>query len=544
MRRLLVRRLESSFGAFAETMDRLASLHEKLLRFAQSTGYYLLNRDLLEGLLEQMEEGLFDEEVLLNVLDSLIEEEERVILRGERKRKRIYSKEDFGAGWPVFLKDLEEDLAILNQAVVRAAELRIADPGVDPKARELKRFLEEALEDPRRKVVVFSEFTDTIAHLEKALEGSGIPFIAVGKEYSRHLLEKVVRNFDPKANPKEDGYRVLLASDRLSEGVNLHRADTVVNYDIPWNPTRLIQRLGRVNRVGGEHQEVHLYHFFPTARGKQVVDPSAVAANKLFLIHKALGEDAKILSPGEEPTPSGIYARLLQLPEEEEPLSLETWARREWEALIQAYPDLEKSVQRLPNRVKTGMVGERDLALVVARKGLAFFARALEKGREDEAPQDLFLEEVFGLLAKAKEGAERLEPEEWFHQAYQKLSQSLENDREASPSFAPGSLEYRAVSNLRTAKRLYKDRLSEEELSFIDALERELKYRGGPRYAVRLLQRADLGNEEALPAFREDLKAVRRLLPDAGKGLEGASPQVDLLVGVQVQKGEQTESFN
>jgi superfamily II DNA/RNA helicase len=63
-----------------------------------------------------------------------------------------------------------------------------------------------------------------------------------------------------------------------------------VCYDIPWNPTRLIQRLGRVNRAGSPFKEVFVHHFFPTEKGASVVDPKAVALNKLHLIHRALGE--------------------------------------------------------------------------------------------------------------------------------------------------------------------------------------------------------------------------------------------------------------
>jgi superfamily II DNA/RNA helicase len=162
-------------------------------------------------------------------------------------------------------------------------------------------------------VVVFSKFTNTVAHIEKGLlELEGV--LAVGKSVHKGLLDAVIRNFNASLPDSErrDQYRVLVASDRLSEGISLHRANILVNYDIPWNPTRLIQRLGRVNRVGSPFAEVFVYHFFPTEKDSSVVDPKAVAQNKLHLIHRALREDAKILKggegdvAGEVPAPLGV----------------------------------------------------------------------------------------------------------------------------------------------------------------------------------------------------------------------------------------------
>jgi len=537
MRRLLVRRFESSFGAFAKTLERLAEFHERLLRLMRDHGYYLLHKRALESVLSMLEEGVLDEDGLAEYLEGLLEQEEKAIFWGERTRQRVYRKEDFGEErWQAFLSHVEEDLLLLTRVMSRAATLELARPDKDPKLEALKAFLKKVLEeDPGRKVVVFSEFTDTVAHLEKGLSGwEGV--LAVGKSTHKGLLDAVIRNFDASlpASERQDQYRVLVASDRLSEGISLHRGNILVNYDIPWNPTRLIQRLGRVNRVGSPFEEVFLYHFFPTEKGTSVVDPKAVAQNKLHLIHRALGEDAKILSPEEEPAPSRIYERLLQLPEEEKGESFEAWARKEWDRLANLAPGLEQRVRQLPDRVKTGMYGEKWEALVVARKGLAFFGLVKEKGEKKESA--LFLPEVFDRFRGVTPDTPRLELTAEFHDAYKHLVASLEAKGGSS---APGSnsIEARALNNVRTALTRYKEQLSEEEIAFLRKVGEDLSHhRFLPRYAAWRLQQADLGKPESLGAFREALDEVRRLFAPVLSSPN--APEVRLVVGVELRGAE------
>lgn len=503
MRRLLVRRFESSFGAFVRTVERLVKAHERALSFAKETGYFILGRDGLEKLLSRFEAGEEPIEVE-EFLELLLQEDTEAIARGERSRERVYRLEEF-AQKDLFLHHIEDDLALLTRVYAQAAKLRLADPERDPKAEALVRFLRESLQkEPERKVVVFSEFTDTVEHLAERLRGSGLRVLAVGRQVSANLIREAVLNFDASV-PEErqrDDYDVLVASDKLSEGVNLHRAGTVVNYDIPWNPTRLIQRVGRINRIGQKvFDNLYIYHFFPTERGKGVVDPSQVAAHKLFLIHKALGEDAKVLSPEEEPSPAMVYHKLTHLPEEEE--SFDTWVRLEWERVRALEPGIEERIARLPNRVKAARPGE-ERVLLVARKGLGFYAYTKEG---DGRPRPVPFPEALGE-ARAEPDTPRLEPSPRFWEIYRELEKELSRTEPAP--FPSNSLEQKALRNLNAAKVRYKRYGDEAKVALLEALIKDIRrYKRLPRYVLRRLAQVDLdGEEEAYRRFDAVLEEV------------------------------------
>lgn len=503
MRRLLVRRFESSFGAFVRTVERLVRVHQMVLEFARKTGYFILDRKSLEDLLERVTAG---EEALEieSFLEGLLEEDTRAIERGERSRERVYRLQEFRQS-DLFLRHIEDDLALFTQVYAQAARLHLADPEQDPKALALARFLRESLErEPGRKVVVFSEFTDTVEHLEAHLKEAGLRVLAVGPHLSGALMERVVLDFDASL-PRElqrDHYDVLVTSDKLSEGVNLHRAGAVINYDIPWNPTRVIQRVGRINRIGQKvFDTLRIYHFFPTERGSGVVDPRRVAEHKLFLIHKALGEDAKVLSPDEEPSPAQVYERLTHLPEEEE--SFDTWVRLEWEWVRGLVPNLEERIARLPNRVKTARPGEEEV-LLVARKGLGFYAYAAKDG----SVQPISFPEALNQ-ARAEPATPRLELGPAFWEVYPGLEQKLlRGEPEPFPS---NSLEQKAARNLRTALEHYRKLGEEARLTLIQTLLRDiLRYKRLPRYVLRRLAQIDLAQgEEALRRFAGELQQIQ-----------------------------------
>src|SRR5208282_6494937 len=101
------------------------------------------------------------------------------------------------------------------------------------------------------------------------------------------------------AQPSDD-YRILVSTEVLAEGVSLHRANVVLNYEIPWNPTRLIQRVGRVNRVDTAHERIYTFHFFPTEQSNDLIKLREAAEAKIQAFIEMLGADAQLLADGEE----------------------------------------------------------------------------------------------------------------------------------------------------------------------------------------------------------------------------------------------------
>src|SRR5690606_1416967 len=122
------------------------------------------------------------------------------------------------------------------------------------------------------------------------------------KLISNHTISRdiITANFDPKYKGQKDDLKILIATDVLAEGINLHRSNVLINYDLPWNPTRVLQRAGRVNRLGSNFPNVHIFNFFPTSHSDEHLGLEVNITNKIQMFHDILGEDAKYLSDGEE----------------------------------------------------------------------------------------------------------------------------------------------------------------------------------------------------------------------------------------------------
>ena len=535
MRRLLVRRFESSFGAFAKTLGRIKDMHRQALEVVQKTNRFILDRKLLEEISNGGE--LLDVEAYF---DELAAADEEAILRGERERSRFY---DLSAWDPKdqerFIKDLEGDLALLERVQTETQKLAIDDHRNDPKAHQLAEFLKGQLsKEPARKAVIFSEFTDTVDHAVKALEEAGIRVLKVSKKVNNALMRKVLANFDASLpeESKRDDYDVLFTSDKLSEGVNLARAGLVINYDIPWNPTRVIQRVGRINRIGTKvFDELYIFHFFPTARGKEVADPKAVAAQKLYLIHRALGEDVRIFDPDEEPQPARIYQKLTENPEEHEEVSFEVKVRLLWEEILEQDPDIAKRIEELPNRVKVARPGEPN-TLIFLRKARGFFAAEVDPSRpqKEQIKYLAFPEALFA--ARAEPDTPRLEPSAAFWKTYSEVLQELTSTvPEPLPS---NSVEQRALQNLKTLLRVYRDNLTEDEVDLISKIIADLRGpRRIPRFVIQGLQTVELGrgeevDEENWRLIREQLAEVEQTYGLLLQGTPKAEPP-EIVVGIE-----------
>ena len=233
-------------------------------------------------------------------------------------------------GWEAFLSSLPElradryDLARLRTAVeadLRALEgiqRELEQDRPDDKLEALKRLL-ASRELQGRKIVVFSYFKDTARYLHRRLSGdpalAGRRLAIVDSDVRPQERTERIQRFAPRANgradlPPAEEIHILISTDVLSEGQNLQDADVIVNYDLHWNPVRMVQRVGRLDRLGSPHPIIHVYNFFPEEELEELLRLLQRLHEKLDAINRTVGLDASILGETPNPMDFNILRRL------------------------------------------------------------------------------------------------------------------------------------------------------------------------------------------------------------------------------------------
>ncbi len=540
MRRLLVKRFESSFGAFEKSVNNFIHVHSIVLEFVQKTGRYILDRELIEKIWEEDEETV--EEALEKFATTLAEKEEL-----NPRHDRIYVLDEFDEP-QVFLNDIKSDLELLEYIARRVNELELVKN--DPKSKYLVKTLSGILEsrsnlgEPRRKVVVFSEYQDTVEYIAPLLHEVFPGRVLVSEaSLNRRFFDVLLSNFDASlpAKKQSDDFDILVTTDRLSEGVNLNRAGAVINHDIPWNPTRVIQRLGRINRIGQKvFKTLYIYNFFPTEQGAEVVKSREIAAHKLFVIHNTLGEDAKIFAPEETLSPAELFKRINRNPEEEGE-SLLTTIRKEYYAIKNQHPDIVKKLEDYPARVKTAKQAEQNQVMVFRRKGLQLFIHSIQDTVNPEAQvQPLLFEEALRSISCEPE-TPRMPLSFRFWPAYEKIKTSRE---QVLIPRSQQSLIAKAENNLRSALVNNVTDL-EEFVPFIQTLLRDIKeFQTLPKYTLRRLTVVEMDghvSEADLIRFRKELGSLMHHL--GGDYLERIEERVkdlrsEIIIAVENIQGQ------
>ncbi|MHA1796327.1 MAG: helicase-related protein [Promethearchaeota archaeon] len=276
MKTLLVKRLESSFFAFKQTLGRFIESYENFIE-AYEKGSVYFSKKYWNKVIEYFLNDDFD------AIQKLIDQE----------KTEEYPADAFV---PKFKNDLQTDLNTLNKIKFWWDEIDY-DPKMDQFVDELKK--SKIL--TRNKLIIFTESKETAEHsydnLSKRLSEKVLLFHGGSNQSD---LTTVIANFDAKARNKKDDYRLLVTTEVLSEGINLHRSNVVINYDLPWNPTRMIQRVGRINRVDTPFDKIYTFNFFPTEQSNDVIKLKEAAIAKINYFIEMLGNDAKLLTDGEE----------------------------------------------------------------------------------------------------------------------------------------------------------------------------------------------------------------------------------------------------
>lgn len=297
MKKLLVKRLESSIPAFKKTLSSLCDATKNMIKMLEQDVVFICpNIKVNEEFLDKEGMPLPFASVCKNIRDKITK---------KQGNNREFRRDDFREE---YLELLREDELILEGLCKRWNKVSI-----DPKLEQFKECLREEFFDTRKntsqKLVIFTEAVDTLNELEAVVKSIHLPKnrrlhpLAISAANRDAMREVIQQNFDAnyKGEMKND-YDVLITTEVLAEGVNLHRSNTILNYDTPWNATKLMQRIGRVNRIGSKEPFVYVYNFYPSATGNEQLRLIEIAFAKLQTFHTMFGEDSKIFSDEEEIT--------------------------------------------------------------------------------------------------------------------------------------------------------------------------------------------------------------------------------------------------
>lgn len=275
----LVKRLESSFYAFQVSLENFRQANQNMIDMFDNNKVFIAP-DLDINLL--LESGYTEEEI-----------EEKLNAKAENNPKNaIFATDDFR---PEFIEMLRQDQKILEQMVSDWKDITDADDSKFAKFNELlKHELFKTDRNLEQKLVVFSESVDTVEYLQRRINR---PDVLVISAKNRNQQFKTIReNFDANYKNKRNDYNIILTTDVLAEGINLHRSNVIVNYDTPWNSTRLMQRIGRVNRIGSASKHIYNYVFYPSREGNREINLNQIAVSKIQTFHSTFGEDNQIYS--------------------------------------------------------------------------------------------------------------------------------------------------------------------------------------------------------------------------------------------------------
>ena len=298
MQILLVKRLESSFDAFRDSLENLARYTDNMIAMLDADTVFICPDDDVNLVFKK--QG-YDIDRVQTVL--------RDIIRRKGGNNIEYTADDFK---DEYREALEKDKRIIDELVFEWETIKY-----DPKFDKFKTNLETSLfnkeiNNPKGKdkprLVIFTEAIATQNAIVEYLNDLGsigdykLNVLSISAKNRKDKQDVIYQNFDAncKAEDKRDDYNIIVTTEVLAEGVNLHRSNVILNYDTPWNATRLMQRIGRVNRIGSQEEYVYVFNFYPSAEGNEQINLIQNAYAKLQAFHTMFGEDNKVFSEMEE----------------------------------------------------------------------------------------------------------------------------------------------------------------------------------------------------------------------------------------------------
>jgi len=360
MRRLLVMRFESSKVAFKQTLQSMIRAHRIVERWWEERQEVPIMK---KGILPDPAE-IFDGEddqsratEFENEIENLKKSKGLICVPVRHMHEQFY-------------RDLKSDIELLTR--IHDRWFQGVDIGEDPKLDQLERSIRKFVSEmPERKIVVFSMFADTVDYVVEQLRERGLTRVVAytAARAGRGLRREIKANFDASLPRKDQAndYDIVVATDALSEGINLHRAGVIINYDIPYNPTRVVQRVGRINRIDRKtFDSILILNAFPSSVGEDETRIKQISMLKIRLVNQIVGSDHRTLTSDEELKTffRDEFARV------EREIENESWDTRH-RALLERYSGdavLMERVRSIPHRSRVGRSTTEDVGLVVFGK--------------------------------------------------------------------------------------------------------------------------------------------------------------------------------
>ena len=286
---LLFKRFESSVYAFRETIKRLLAVHQRFL--------------------EALSDGIVPAgDAAQTILYEPNHAEEQDLMDALRQASGRYDAADFDMDR--LRQHIEHDIELFKKM------LKLVEPITPEKDAKLQKLKIELSKAPLRegKKLIFTQYADTARYLFDNLNPQGkkadIEVIFSGDKSK----VKVVGRFAPKANPEyrlapgESELMTVIATDVLAEGLNLQDCDKIVNYDLHWNPVKLIQRFGRIDRIGSDYDVIYGFNFLPEIGIERNLGLKQKLHNRIQELHDSIGEDSAILDHTEKLNEEAMYA--------------------------------------------------------------------------------------------------------------------------------------------------------------------------------------------------------------------------------------------
>lgn len=492
MKILLVKRLESSFYAFKKSIARFIDAYEIFIKAVENGAVYTskgFSSKILEFLDNDNEAGIT-----------------KLIKDGNAQ---AFKTKDFKNS---FISDLKKDKKILERIQKLWKEI-----DRDPKIEEFISNLRKDGVLNKSHLIIFTESKETAGYLYKKLNKIYPDEVICFDGSSRKIdKDEVIKNFDANAFKPENKFRILIATEVLSEGVNLHRSNVVINYDIPWNPTKLMQRIGRINRIDSKFEKIYTYNFFPSLEGDKAIALKEAAQAKIVAFIELLGADASLLTDGEEIASHSLFDRLNTIDDQDES---DTESELKFLNVIKNIreedPNLFSYIRNLPKKARTAKqtASNPNSFITYFRKGdiQKFFINFL-KGD----PQELnFMDTANILESTPKTKKEIINPDmfELLEENINAFNDVLKSNVNDVKKTGGNDSSTKLLKYLKATKKM-SQQFTDEQVSYLAKVIEIVEERGLPKKTVTASLKSirELDGDKGLPL--KILNVLKTCIPD------------------------------